>query len=200
MNRQDPSQELMKKRKQRNVENNNDKLSHAWPRDPQQKWMAKNRDIRVHIPTDAPGNIIGLKAKWQNVVKDIAYRILDLRIRHWHRHPQEQKDEIYRQVEAHFIYNPSPLQDGYIEKYLRDHLSSARRKWKEHWLMHGDSNRHPDCPLIVWPKMIQYWKSPEGIAESAQMKRTDPRYATLALVGGGHWVNGFILRCVVACS
>jgi hypothetical protein len=36
MNREDPSQELMKKRKQRNLENNNDKLSHAWPRDPQQ--------------------------------------------------------------------------------------------------------------------------------------------------------------------
>ncbi len=87
--------------------------------------LAENRDIRVHIPTDAAGNIIGLKAKWQNVVKDIAYRILDLRIRHWHRHPQEQKDEIYRQVEAHFIYNPSPLQDGYTEKYLRNHLSSA---------------------------------------------------------------------------
>jgi hypothetical protein len=33
----DLSQELMKKRKQRNLKNNNDKLSHAWPRDPQQK-------------------------------------------------------------------------------------------------------------------------------------------------------------------
>ncbi len=58
--------------------------------------LAENRDIRVHIPTNAVGNIIGLKAKWKNVVKDIAYRILDLRIRHWDRHPQEQKDETYR--------------------------------------------------------------------------------------------------------
>jgi hypothetical protein len=39
MNRQDPSQELMKKKKQRNLENINDKLSHAWPQDPQQKWI-----------------------------------------------------------------------------------------------------------------------------------------------------------------
>jgi hypothetical protein len=44
--------------------------------------LVENWDIRVHIPTDATGNIIGLKAKWQNVLKDIAYRILDLRIRH----------------------------------------------------------------------------------------------------------------------
>jgi hypothetical protein len=29
----------MKKRKQRNLDNNNDKLSHAWPQDPQQKWI-----------------------------------------------------------------------------------------------------------------------------------------------------------------
>jgi hypothetical protein len=39
MNRQNPSQELMKKKKQRNIENNNDKLSHAWPWDSQQKWI-----------------------------------------------------------------------------------------------------------------------------------------------------------------
>jgi hypothetical protein len=39
MNESDPSQELMKKKKHRNLENNNDKLSHAWPRDPQQKWI-----------------------------------------------------------------------------------------------------------------------------------------------------------------
>jgi hypothetical protein len=25
--------------KQRNLENNNDRLSHAWPQDPQQKWI-----------------------------------------------------------------------------------------------------------------------------------------------------------------
>ncbi len=93
--------------------------------------LVKNRDIRVRIPTNAACNIIGLKAKWKNVVKEIAYRILDLRIRHWDRHPQEQKDENYKQVEAHFIYNP-PLQDGYTKKYSRNHLTSARRKWKEH--------------------------------------------------------------------
>ncbi len=86
--------------------------------------LVENRDIHVHIPIDATCNIIGLKAKWQNVVKDIVYRIVDLKIQHWDRHPQEYKDEIYTQVEAHFIYNP-PLQDGYIEKYLRDHLTST---------------------------------------------------------------------------
>jgi hypothetical protein len=153
--------------------------------------LAENRDIRVHIPTDAAGNIIGLKVKRQNVVKDIAYRILDLKIRHWDRHPQGQKDEIYRQVKAHFIYNP-PLQDGYTEKYLRDHLTSARRKWKEHWLMHGDSNRHPNCPPKVWPKMIQYWKSSNDIAESAQMKENRSKVCNLSTCGRwalGQWIH-----------
>jgi len=41
---------------------------------------AKNQDICIRTPIDAVGNIIGLKTKWQNVVKDIVYRILDLRI------------------------------------------------------------------------------------------------------------------------
>jgi hypothetical protein len=53
--------------------------------------LAENRDIHIHIPTDAASNIIGLKVKWQNVVKDIMYRILDFKIRHWDQHPQEQK-------------------------------------------------------------------------------------------------------------
>jgi hypothetical protein len=131
--------------------------------------LAENRDLRICIPTDEAGNITGLKAKWQNVVEDIAYRILDLIIRHWDRHPQHQKEEIYRQVGTKFIYDPS-LQDGYTEKYLRDHLTSARRKWKEHWLIHGDGNRHPNCPPRVWEVLIQCWRSPEGIAENEQMK------------------------------
>jgi hypothetical protein len=38
--------------------------------------LAENWDIHVRIPIDVIGNIIGLKAKWQNVVKDIAYRML----------------------------------------------------------------------------------------------------------------------------
>jgi hypothetical protein len=131
--------------------------------------LAENRDLRICIRTDEAGNITGLKAKWQNVVKDIAYRILDLIIRHWDRHPQHQKEEIYRQVETKFIYDP-PLQDGYTEKYLRHHLTSARRKWKEHWLIHADGNRHPNCPPRVWEVLIRYWRSPEGIAECEQMK------------------------------
>jgi hypothetical protein len=160
------------------------------------EFLAKNWDIRVRILIDATSNIIGLKVKWQNVVKDIAYQILDLRIRHWDQHPQEQKDEIYRQVEAHFIYNP-PLQDGYIEKYLKNHLILARRKWKEHWLMHGDSNRHPNCPPKVWLKMIQYWKSLNNIAKSAQMKENQSKVRNLSTCGLWALVNGFILSCVV---
>jgi hypothetical protein len=56
MNRQDPSQELMKKRKQRNLDNNNDKLSHAWPRDPQQKWIQTldERSPLSFFPTQRP--------------------------------------------------------------------------------------------------------------------------------------------------
>jgi hypothetical protein len=30
--------------------------------------LAENRDIRVRIPTDAAGNIIGFKVKWKKVV------------------------------------------------------------------------------------------------------------------------------------
>jgi hypothetical protein len=102
-------------------------------------------------------------------VKDIAYRILDLRIRYWDRHPQHQKEEIYKLVEKKIIYDP-PLQAGYVEKYLRDHLTSARRTWKEHWLVHGDGKRHTNCPPKVWAVLVQYWQSPDAIAESEQMK------------------------------
>jgi hypothetical protein len=49
--------------------------------------LAENRELQIHIPTDETCNIIGLKAKWQNIVKDITYWILDLRIRHGDRHP-----------------------------------------------------------------------------------------------------------------
>jgi hypothetical protein len=55
-----------------------------------ESW-AENRDLHICIPTNEAGNITGLKTKWWNVVKDIAYCILDLRIRHWDEHPQHQK-------------------------------------------------------------------------------------------------------------
>ncbi len=47
-----------------------------------QKFLAKDNLPQVYIPTNEISHILGLKVKWQNVVKDIAYFNLDLRIRH----------------------------------------------------------------------------------------------------------------------
>jgi hypothetical protein len=47
-----------------------------------QKLLAEDNLPRVYIPTNKIGHIIGLKAKWRNVVKDIAYLNLKLRIRY----------------------------------------------------------------------------------------------------------------------
>jgi hypothetical protein len=64
--------EVIRKRK--------NKCLHEQYRKEVKESLAKNWDIRVRIPTDAACNIIGLKVKWQNVVKDIAYWTLDLRL------------------------------------------------------------------------------------------------------------------------
>jgi len=72
------------------------------------------------------------------------------------------------------------------------HLTLAQRKWKEHWLMHGDSNCHPNCPPKVLPKMIQCWKSLDNIVESAQMKKNQSKVHNLSTCGWwalGQWIH-----------
>ncbi len=58
-----------------------------------------------------------------------------------------------------FLIDPL-LKIGAIEKYVQEHLSQTRQKWRKMWKIGGEMARHEDCLVDAWGKLIKYWKSP----------------------------------------
>ena len=90
-----------------------------------------------------------LKARWHSAAKEAAYKFLDLRKDSWKCYTFFEKENIHRELNEHYKFDPM-LDPKRVDKYLASHLRSSRAVWKAHWLKNGDDNRHPNCPDYVW--------------------------------------------------
>jgi hypothetical protein len=55
-------------------------------------------------------------------------------------------------------------------------MSNSRYCWHCFWKKYD--KRHPNCPLKRYPKLVEYWKSPEAEEESKRMRRVRTRRGT----------------------
>jgi hypothetical protein len=69
-----------------------------------------------------------------------------------------------------FRFDP-PLKPGIIEKYVQEHLSFVRQKWRKVGKVGGDATRPNGCPTNAWPKLVRYWKIPHAEHENEQMQK-----------------------------
>ena len=134
------------------------------------KCLEEARPIRVRCETNEIGEISGLKAKFEDAVKSVAYSILDLNAKTFACHSRKNIKFVDEEARKQFEFYPYPLREGYTEKYLREHLKQTRNKWKRWWLAYGDSSRPQDCPEDVWRTWIRYWKTPAAEEESMKGK------------------------------
>lgn len=123
---------------------------------------------KVRIPTNASGEVIGLKGVWQQTVKDVSYWYLDLTIQQFQLHTQKQWDAIYAKLAKQFWYDP-PLEPKVLETYMREHFSSYWRTLRRLWEAQGDDARPENCPTKMWNANVHYWRSPNANRESEQM-------------------------------
>lgn len=109
-----------------------------------------------------------LKTRWQAAAKEVAYRFLDLRKEGWKSYSIFEKNRVHKELDAKYRFDP-PLDPDTVDKYLAQHLRSARAAWKSHWSQHGDDNRHPNCPEEAWEVLTKWWPTDACREEAARM-------------------------------
>ena len=114
--------------------------------------LAGGRPPSVNVPESATH----LKARWHNAAKIAAYKLLDLRKESWKEYSNFDKERVHNEIHEHYKFDP-PLDARRINKYLAGHLRSSRAVWKAHWQVHGNHNRHHNCPVEAWETLIKWW-------------------------------------------
>jgi hypothetical protein len=147
------------------------------------KCLEEARPIRVRCDTNERGEICGLKTKFEDAVKSVAYSVLDLNAKTFACHSRKAIQFIDEEARKQFEFYPYPLREGYTEKYLREHLKQTRNKWKCYWMLYGDANRPHDCPEDVWRTWIRYWKTPAAEEESIKGKERRSKGRTPSKTG-----------------
>jgi hypothetical protein len=147
------------------------------------RCLEEARPIRVRCETNEIGEICGLKTKFEDAVKSVAYSILDLNARSFACHSRKSIKFVDEEARKQFEFYPYPLREGYTERYLREHLKQTRNKWKSWWLAYGDSTRPHDCPDDVWRSWIRYWKTPAAKEESMKGKERRSKARTPSRTG-----------------
>ena len=147
------------------------------------KCLEEARPIRVRCETNEIGEISGLKTKFEEAVKNVAYSILDLNARSFACHSRKNLQFVDAEARKQFEFYPYPLREGYTEKYLREHLKQTRNKWKSWWMTYGASSRPHDCPEDVWRTWIRYWKTPAAEEESLKGKERRSKSKTPSKTG-----------------
>ena len=131
--------------------------------------LAEGRLYSLHVPESA----IHLNARWHTAAKEVAYRLLDLRKESWKEYSWFDKGLVHKALQEQFKFDP-PIDPRRVDKYLAGHLRSSRAVWKAHWQLHGDHNRHPNCPEEAWEQLIQWWpteKCKEVAADMANRRK-----------------------------
>lgn len=122
-----------------------------------------------------------LKSRWHSCVKEVAYSVLDLRIKEWGGYSTHSKKMLHEEIKSRFSFDP-PVTEKEINRYLAGHLRSQRGVWKLHWEKFGENNKHPGCPVEAWQTLVKWWPTPAAMDEATEMaaRRAMVRWQPLA--------------------
>ncbi len=130
--------------------------------------MATCHQSLIWIPTNAQGEIIGLKGVQTRTTKEATYEHLDLTHVNFKAHTLKQWEAIHANLAKVFYYDP-PLKDRTLENYVKEHVSFIRNAWKKVWLAKGNVGCPNKFLIHVWEALVQYWKTPNVQRESERM-------------------------------
>jgi hypothetical protein len=108
---------------------------------------------KVRIPTDDSGDVVGLRIVFQNAIRDIVGRVLDVNVVNFQDHPRVAMDIINQDLQRQFYIDP-PLRPRYVREYLMNSLCTSRYRWRKHWKKTG--TQHPHCLERRYPALVVY--------------------------------------------
>lgn len=131
---------------------------------------ADGRKPRHIIHTDLLGKIIEHKSAWHRAVKAIGRTEIDWSIKSYRERP-DAWDYIIRNIQRAlnetFVFEQTPVEEGYLEKYSSGTISKSRCRWRSHWKQFG--TKHPKCPQQAYDTWLPHWSSEKGRLESDHM-------------------------------
>ncbi|KAG0572922.1 hypothetical protein KC19_VG134500 [Ceratodon purpureus] len=135
------------------------------------KADAEQRSPSAVIPTSPAGEVIGLKTVLHNAVKTLARRCVNYLYRSYVGRKGEWKaviDAIMMSLELVYEF-PHPLSRTYVSKFLKGALADERKVYKAYFIANKGEQYSdmPDEAYLVWS---EWWSSPEGKVEAADMK------------------------------
>ena len=140
--------------------------------------LASGRPPVIKLSEDSTA----LKARWHAAAKEVAYKLLDLTKESWKEYTFHEKNVVHIELNEKYGFDP-PLDPKKIDKYLSGHLRTSRAVWKAHWLKHGDSSRHHNCPAVAWEKLIKWWCTEACQEESTKMASRRSKVQTKSKTG-----------------
>ena len=105
------------------------------------------------LKSNASRLVIELHEKWHATIRSYAYSYLDYSQREFGLHSQTIIEAIENRIaNKAFRYEPFPLQDGVVRKYLQTHIVETRSRWCRTWRRSGykDGSKPRSCPEHVW--------------------------------------------------
>jgi hypothetical protein len=133
--------------------------------DMQAYHIGPGRAGRRVITTDGQGRITMMRTVVQRVIRDAAFRFLDVSQVNFNLHDEERFHLIEAKVDGAFFFDP-PLPVDYVKNYLKDAIPTTRHDWRKYWLDHG--TKHPQCPVSRYQSLVAYWQTQEMEFESAK--------------------------------
>ncbi len=91
----------------------------------------------------------------QQKIREVACHHLHVSICNFRLHTPKQWEAIHANLTKFFTIDP-PLKPLIVEKYLQEHLSFARQKWRKIWSIGGDITRPNSCPMHAWGSLVKY--------------------------------------------
>ena len=135
------------------------------------KAHAEQRSPSAIIPTSPTGEVIGLKTVFHNAVRTLARRCVNYSYRSYVGRKGEWKaviDAILMSLELVYEF-PHPLSRTYVSKFLKGALADDRKLYKAYFIA-NKGEQHPDMPDEAYLVWSEWWSSPEGKNEAADMK------------------------------
>ena len=100
---------------------------------------------------------------------DVAGRVLHVSETRFEKHTDLAWELIDHDIARQFDFDP-PLRPNYYKDYLFNALRISRSKWRRHWVK-TKGGKHPRCPDLRFPSLVELWKTKKNKEDSKKMQR-----------------------------
>jgi hypothetical protein len=141
----------------------------------------KPRQITVQPGGEIDGACPG-KTAWDDAVRGLVPRILDLSVVEWEGQKPEAVQKLRDKLDAEFEYIGNPLSMQGFRNAVKRYLKSERSRLKMRYRL-GDTTNLVHVQPAQWKRLKQYWGTEKQVLKSAKMVDACSKVKHISIVG-----------------